>query len=407
MRNIDQMKGKMFDLVDQVRELTKEDRDLSAEEVEKREKMLADINFIEADIAAEEQLQRVEAQKAQVTSDPEKEKAEWRSLGEFVQTIAKNPNDKRLAGREVEMPPEERQQIQGVGADGGFLVPEIFSQELLTVSPDQAIIRPRARVFNTQTSGTAAAGFGDFHIPALQYSGNNMYAGATVAWIDEAGAKPSTQIEFKRITLSPYEVAAHTRISDRLLNNAPAIEQIVKTQLGGALIDAEENAFLNVTAAGTPTGIINHAATISVARAGGGAVVYADLAAMLAVFWGNRGVWIVGRGMLPSLMALADPNGNFVWQPNARDGNPGTIFGMPVLFSDHSPALGALGDVVLADLSYYLIADGQGISMAVSPHFLFTNNMTVIKAWKTVDGSPWLTGPLPTTVATSPFVELQ
>jgi len=407
MRNIEQMKGKMFDLVDQVRELAKEDRDLSAEEVEKRDKMLADIKFMEADIAAEEQLQRVEAQKAKVVSDPEKEKAEWRSLGEFVQTIAKNPNDKRLAGRETDLPAEERQQIQGVGADGGFLVPEIFSKELLTVSPDEAIIRPRARVFGAQTSGTAAAGFGDFHIPALDYvAGANMYAGATVQWIDEAAAKPATQIVFNRITLSPYEVAAHVPISDRLLYNAPAIEQIVKTQLRGALIDAEENTFLNDTAAGTPTGIIDHAATITVARPAPGGVVYQDLADMLAVFWGKRGVWITGRDMLPQLMALQDPNNNYIWQPNARDGNPGTIFGMPVLFSDHSPAMGDLGDVVLADLSYYLIADGMGISMAVSPHQRFTENITLIKAWKTVDGSPWLTGPLPTSTPTSPFVEL-
>ena len=398
MRNIEEMKGKMFALVDSVRELTKEDRDLSAEEVEKRDKMVADIKKMEAEIKAEEELQRVEAQRAKVPNDPEKDKAEWRSLGEFITTVAKNPNDKRLQGREV----EERQQSQGIGLEGGFLVPDVFSSELLTVSPDEAIIRPRARVFG----GATSTGFGELHIPALQYSGNNMYAGAQVTWIDEGDVKPETDIEFKRITLHPFEVAAHTRVTDRILQNAPMIEQIVSTQLRGALLAAEENAFLN-SAVGGPTGIIGHASTITVGRTGAGAVVYADLINMLESFNGRGGVWIVGRDMLPQLMVLADPNGNFVWQPNARDGNPGTIFGMPVLFSDHSPALGALGDVVLADLSNYLIADGVGVSIAVSPHMLFTSNMSIIKAWKTVDGSPWLTGPLPTAVPTSPFVELE
>lgn len=61
---------------------------------------------------------------------------------------------------------------------------------------------------------------------------------------------------------------------------------------------------------------------------------------------------------------------------------------------------------MLADLSYYLIGDGDGISIAVSPHVKFLENMTVIKAWKTVDGTPWLNAPLPTTVPTSPFVQL-
>ena len=400
MRNIEEMRAKMFALVDSIRELSKEDRELSAEEVEKRDKMLADVRAMEAEIAAETELQRIEAQKAKRTTDPEKDRAEWRSLGEFVQTVAKAPNDKRLKGREI----EERQQQQSVGADGGFLVPDQFASELLTVRPDEAIIRPRARVFG----GGSGVNFGELHIPALQYSGNNMFAGASVTWIDEGAVKPEEQIAFKRVTLHPFEVAAHVQVTDRLLSNAPTIEEIVKTQLRGALIDAEEEAFL-VNAgmvAGAPNPIIGDAATITVPRAGGGAVVYQDLADMLAVFWGRRGVWIVGRDMLPSLMALVDANGNLVWQPNARDGNPGTIFGMPVLFSDHSPALGTLGDVVLADLSYYLIGDGGGIGIAVSPHMLFTSNITIIKAWKLVDGTPWLTGPLPTSIPTSPFVEL-
>jgi len=127
---------------------------------------------------------------------------------------------------------------------------------------------------------------------------------------------------------------------------------------------------------------------------------------MFQQFRGENGVWIISRGVLPQLMALVDPLGAFVWQPNARDGNPGTLFGMPVIFSPNSPALGALGDVVLADLGYYLIADGVGVSMAVSDQMLFTSNITIIKAWKTVDGAPWLTGPLPTVPVSSPFVEL-
>lgn len=396
MRNLEEMRGKMFALVDSVRELCKDN--LSAEDVEKRDKMMADVKRMEAEIAAEEELQRIEAQKAKRQTDPEKDKAEWRSLGEFVQAVALNPNDKRLRGREV----EDRQQSQSVGAEGGFLVPDVFSPQLLTVTPDEAIVRPRARVF---TGGTSV-GFGELHIPALQYSGNNMYAGAQVQWIDEAGDKPETDIQFKRITLHPFEVAAHVQVTDRLMKSASMVEGIVGTQLRGALIDAEEDAFLNGAGGAQPTGIINHAATIQIARNGAGAVVYQDLADMLAVFRGRRGVWITGRDVLPQLMVLQDANNNYVWQPSARDGNPGTIFGMPVLFSDHSPALGDPGDVVLADLSYYLIGDGQGISIAASPHFMFTNNVTVIKAWKTVDGSPWLTGPLPTSVPTSPFVQL-
>ena len=399
MNKIEELKRKKFALIDEVRKMTnkadEEKRSLEVDEKEKVDKMMTDIRSLDSDIVREEELQKLEIENKR--KDPEKDKAEWRSLGEFVQTVIKNPHDKRLTDRF-----EERQQSQGVGAEGGFLVPDVFSSELLTVAHDEAIIRPRAKVFG----GGSGENFGELHIPALQYSGNNMYAGAAVTWIDEGAIKPETDIEFKRVTLHPFEVAAHVEVTDRLIANAPMIQQVVSTQLRGALIDAEENAFLNGNGVGQPTGIIDHAATIGVARTGGGAVVYADLQNMLESFKGRRGVWIVGRDMLGQLMSLIDANGNFVWQPNARDGNPGTIFGMPVLFSDHSPALGDLGDVVLADLGYYLIGDGTGIAVAASPHQLFTSNRTIIKAWKTVDGSPWLTGPLPTSIPTSPFVEL-
>lgn len=402
MRNIEEMRAKMFALVDSVRELTKEDRELSAEETEKRDKILGDVRRMEKEIEAEVELQRVEAQKAKQNHDPEKDRAEWRSLGEFVQTIYTNPSDRRLKGREVELrqpPPQE----MDTGAAGGFLVPDQFSQDLLTVQPDEAVVRPRATVF---PGGSDA----DFHIPALRYSGNNMFAGAEVDWIDEGVAKPETDVTFKRITLHPFEVAAHVRVTDKLLRNAPVIEQIVRTQLRGALIDAEEEAFL-VNAgvvANAPTPIIGHGSTIEVNRAGAGAVAYGDLVEMFYQWRGRRGVWIINRAVIEELMNMQAPGAGqeLVWQPNARDGNPGTLFGMPVLTSDHSPALGLLGDVVLADLSYYLIKDGVGVSMAISPHVHFVNNITVIKAFKTVDGIPWMLGPIPTTPASSPFVVL-
>jgi len=399
--NIEDMKGELFALVDEARKMIEtakeEKRDMTAEETEKHDKMMADIRAKEKAIAVETELQRVEAMKAQKKEDPEKDLAEWRSLSEFVRTVVTNPRDARLAGRDYDG------QQQSDGGSGGFLVPDVFSKDILTVSPDEAIIRPRATVY----TGATGEGFGEMYIPALDYSaGSNMFAGAEVQWIGEGEEKPETAVGFKRVTLHPYEVAAHVQVTDRLLQNGPAIEGIVRNQLRAALIGAEEKAFLTGSAQGQPTGIVGHASAIKVERATAGKVAYGDLAAMLQVFRGQRGVWIVGRDILPELMALKDGSNRLLWQPSARDGNPGTVFGMPVLFSDYSPALGTAGDVVLADLSYYLIGDGVGVSIAASPHMKFTSNITIIKAWKTVDGTPWLTAPLPTSVPTSPFVQL-
>ncbi|NLA25706.1 MAG: hypothetical protein GX879_12135, partial [Bacteroidales bacterium] len=101
MRNIEHMKGELFALVDEARKVLDdaktEERALTAEETEKHEKMMAGIRALEREIEAETEFQRIEAMKVDRDSDPEKEGAEWRSLAEFVQTVAYNPNDPRLA----------------------------------------------------------------------------------------------------------------------------------------------------------------------------------------------------------------------------------------------------------------------------------------------------------------------
>jgi len=399
MRNIEHMKGKMFQLIDDVRAMVEaaetEQRALSSEEQEKKEKIMADIRQLEKDIAEEEEIQRIESQRANhPDNDPEKTQAEWRSLGEFAYTVINNPRDERLQRREV------GSQTMGEGSEGGYLVPTQFSDQILTVSPDEAVIRPRANVF---TGGEA-----DFKIPALKYSDNNMYAGASVTWIDEGDVKPQTDVEFKQITLQPYEIAAHVEVTDKLLRNANMVEQVVRNQLRGALIDAEEDAFLTGNGVGKPRGVIGSDPAIGVTREDDNKVQYDDLVNMFARFRGRRGVWIANRGVLPQLMTeVKDGDGRILWQPNARDGQPGSIFGLPVVMSDHSPDMNQTGSLVLADLSYYLIKDGVGVAIAASPHMKFTNNITIIKAFKTVDGKPWLSGPLPTSYETSPFVQLE
>jgi len=396
MQNLEVMREKVNKTVAEARELIEtaktEERSLTPEERERQEKMMDEIRNLQADIQTEEELQRVESQKADLNIDPERDRYNWNSLGEFVRTVIQNPNDSRLNYRADSQAMDE-------GSEGGYLVPAQFSSELLTVQPDEAVIRPRANVFS--------GGDADFKIPAIQYHGENMFGGAEVTWIDEGGTKPQTDITFRQITLQPHEVAAHIEVTDKLLRNSNMIENVVRNILRGALIDAEEKEFLTGNGTSGPTGIVDHNATITVDHST--SLSYDELAEMLAKFRGRRGVWIVGRDMLPDLMEIEDGANHYIWQPNARDGNPGTLFGYPVVFSDHSPNKDSKGSIVLADLSYYLIKDGVGVSIAASQHVKFTNNITVIKAFKTVDGTPWLDNALPTKggdYTTSPFVEL-
>jgi len=341
--------------------------------------------------------------------EPQATGEELRDFGEFLQLARFSPNDSRLQYRERPKDGEKRQLSMGVGAAGGFLVPEQFGPLLAPITPQDAVIRPRATVIPAGDPPDSAITF-----PALDQSGaRGVHSGVAVVWIAEAHVKPETDPAFLDVKLEPHEVAAHVIISDKLLRNAPAAGALVSTILRRAIISAEDQAFLTGTGIGQPLGIVGHAATVTVARAGGvNTVTYADLVAMYSVAkFGGRLAWVASPTTLPQLLGLIDPGagGTIMWQPNAREGAPGTLMGFPLIINERSPVLGARGDLMLVDLAYYLIKDGSPLTIAMSEHVRFTSNQTIIKAFWNVDGQPWLTTPLlleDGVSLVSPFVEL-
>lgn len=329
--------------------------------------------------------------------------SEWRNFGEFLQAVRFNPTDTRLHYQKF----ETRDMQVLPGASGGFLVPQQYSQMILQVQPQDAIVRPRATVIPAGSPPDAPITF-----PTLNQSGaRGVYSGVVVAWIAEGAAKPQTEPAFLETTLTPKEAAAHVVVSDKLLRNTEAASTVVTTLLRRAILAAEDVAFLTGNGAGQPLGIIGHPASVVVPRAVANQIAYNDVVAMYArAKFGGPLTWIASPTTLPQLMTMTDAGNNLVWQPNAREGAPGTLLGMPVLINERSPVLGALGDLVLADLQYYLVKDGSGIFISASEHVQFLNNKTVIKAFFNVDGQPWLSTPLllEDGVSTvSPFVVLQ
>ena len=338
-----------------------------------------------------------------VKSEPAQE---WRGFGEFLQAIRWAQNDPRLQYKKLDGDAEQRVLSMGVGVAGGFMVPRQFRPELLSVDPQGAVVRPRATVIPAGDPPDAA-----IDIPALDQSGaRGVYSGVQVTWIGEGVAKPESEPQFLRVTLDPNEVAAHTIVTDKLLRNSDAAGALVSTLLRRAITAAEDWDFLRGPGGARPQGVIGHAGTVNVARAGAGAIGYADIVNMYAsVLMGGPLVWVASPTALPQLMAMVDAGGNLLWQPNAREGAPGTLLGIPVLINQRSPVLGANGDLLLADFNYYLIKDGSGPFVDASPHLLFLRNETVIKAFWNVDGGPWMTTPLlleDGATQVSPFVAL-
>lgn len=321
---------------------------------------------------------------------------EFESLGEFMHAVRFRPSDQRLEWRDS----THAEQRMDSGAAGGFAIPKQFIGQLREVTPADAVIRPRAQVLPAGTPPDA-----EISMPALDQTGDNpanSYGGISVAWIGEGAAKPETSLSLREITWKPHEAAAHTVLTDKLLRNWQAASSLIERQLRAAMIAAEDYAFLRGDGQSKPKGIIGHPAAKTVNRAEANEIHYADVIKMYAdAMQGTSKVWIASQQILPQLMNMKDDSGGsgdngggaYIWQPNGREGVPSTLLGLPIIWNPRSPALGSQGDLVLADLSYYIIKDGSGPFVQASEHVHFINNKTVIKITWNVDGAPWLTEP--------------
>ena len=331
---------------------------------------------------------------------------EFSSFGEFIYAAVYNRSDPRLADLY-----QARAQTMGTGSEGGFAIPEQWRGDLLMVEPQGAVVRPRATVIPAGDPPDAK-----ISMPALdQTNAENIYGGVVVAAVAEAGLKGETDLRLKEVSLEPVEVAGWIRVSDKLLRNWAAASATLSSQMRKAIIGWEDYRFLRGTGVSEPLGISASPARVTVTRQTAASVTWQDVRTMYSrLRFGGSPVWIASQTVLPSLMAIADGGSNNLFVTafaGAAGAVPGTLFGIPVVFADRCPAVGTEGDLMLCDLSYYLIKDGSGPFVDASPHVYFTNNQTVIKIFWNVDGRPWLTQPIglegSVTNTVSPFVVLQ
>jgi len=311
----------------------------------------------------------------------------FKSFGDFLHTCRYASGDARLRV------PDTKDLSMGVGSSGGFLVPPAFAAMLVSIAPQDAIVRPRATVIPAGVSPDAPV-----TIPADDQSGaKGVYSGVEVCWTGEGAEKHETEPEVREITLAPKEVSAYVTLTDRLLHNAPAAEQFVADKLRGAIVAAEDTAFISGSGVARPLGFLGHASSLGVERAGAGAIAYADIVNMFAACLKDRRTGLVWTGnptTLPDLMQMASPLGQLIWQTSARDDTPPTLVGIPFLENQRQPVLGTAGDLMLLNLQHYLIKDGFGLVIEASPHVYWKSNKTVIRAVWNVDGQPSLTSPL-------------
>ena len=198
--------------------------------------------------------------------------------------------------------------------------------------------------------------------------------------------------------------------------------------LQGEVMDAvpSELAFLldddimNGTSAGYPAGLLNANALISVAKEAGQAastLVSENIIKMWARMWSRskaNSVWLINTDVTPQLHKLnlsVGTGGMLTYMPpGGLSSAPfGTLYGRPIVETEFNATLGTVGDIILADLSQYKLANVGGMQTASSIHVQFLTDQMVWRFTTRYDGQvTWESAltPFKGTNTVSPFVAL-
>tara|TARA_R110000751_G_scaffold48895_12_gene108664 strand:+ start:4220 stop:5518 length:1299 start_codon:yes stop_codon:yes gene_type:complete len=285
---------------------------------------------------------------------------------------------------------------EGAGDTGGFLVPEEFRAELLSLSLEASIIRPLA--FTVPMSSST------MRMPTIKDTSHasSVFGGVVAYWESEAATLTESEPTFSQMQLVAKKLTGYTVSSNELLaDSAIGLEAVLLQLFPQAITFFEDEAFINGTGVGQPLGLLNAACKVTVAKESGQAadtILYENLNKMYSRMLPtsrSRGVWIANIDVMPQLAAMSlavGTGGSAVWvAPGGAQGAfPMTMWGRPVIFTEHAQTLGDEGDIIFVDPSYYVIGDRQELSMASSPHVKFTTDETVWRFVERLDGRPWL-----------------
>lgn len=328
------------------------------------------------------------------------------------------------AGVEPNTPADPRLlEIRATGAsesiphDGGFLVQKDFSTELLRNAFETGVLASRVR--RIPISGSSNG----LKINAIDETSRvtgSRWGGIQAFWLDEGGTKTKSKPKFRQMNLTLQKLVGLFYATDELLEDSTALETVVRTAFAeefGFLLD---EAIFRGDGTGKPSGILTSAALVSIAKETGQAaktIEYENIIKMYARLWGRsrqNAVWYINQDILPQLFNMVIPVGTGgvpVYLPaNSAAGRPlQSLMGLPLMELEQADTLGTKGDIVLADLSQYLMIEKGGVKSAASIHVQFTTDETTFRFVLRVDGQPvWNKAitPFKGTNTLSPFVTL-
>lgn len=265
---------------------------------------------------------------------------------------------------------------ESVDADGGYLVPEEFENQIVRGIDETNIIRSIAKVITTAH---------DRKIPVA--------VGHSVAtWTEENAAFTESNPSFGQKQIDAFKLTDLIRVSTELLqDSAFNVEDYIIREFSYAFGVAEEQAFCVGTGTNQPTGIFTeNGGEVGFTTSSATVITIDDVISLiysLKAPYRKNAVFLMNDATVGLIRKLKDGNGAYLWQPSVQAGQPDKILGFDVYTTPFAPAIacGAL-PIAFGDFQNYWIGDRGGKTVQRLNELYATNGQVGYVATERVDG---------------------
>jgi HK97 family phage major capsid protein len=283
---------------------------------------------------------------------------------------------------------------EGVGGDGGFVVPPDFRNQIWTkvTGEDSLLVRTEGLVTSSNS----------ITIPADETAPWDTTNGIQAYWESEGGAKTPSKPAFEPKTARLNKLICFVPVTDELLEDAPALEGWLRTKAPQKMVSKLNTAIIRGDGVGKPLGIMNAGSLITISKEvsqNADSVVGANISKMWARLYAplrRNAIWLINQDIEPQLDFLAFPDSNsgfpvplYVPQGGLSAAPFSTLKGRPVVPVEAMSTLGDVGDIILTDLSQYMsVTKGTDVRTDVSIHLYFDQDITAFRFVLRVTGQP-------------------
>ncbi|HEY4137111.1 MAG TPA: phage major capsid protein [Casimicrobiaceae bacterium] len=283
---------------------------------------------------------------------------------------------------------------ESVPSDGGFAIQPDFASEIITRMHDQGEVISRVRKvpISAQSNGLKINA-----VDETSRANGSRFGGIQVLWAAEADQGTGKKPKLREIELNLKKLIGTWFLTDELADDTTAMSDIALQGFTEEVTFVTEDAIFNGDGVGKPIGLMKSAALVSQAAEGSQTATTFNVANAAKMFGRmyTRGMknaaWFINQDVWQQLLQLTIGSSQWpVFMPpgGVSEAPYGTLYGRPVVPIEYCQSLGTTGDVVLADLTQYLVIDKGGPKQAQSIHVKFLTDELTFRITYRVDGQP-------------------